>query len=163
MWHILAGMCIPVVINVAVVRASRPRRPRVRHVDHRRHLLVAIAACSAVAGVIHLAVCPDHFEEAAAFGVFFVLAAALQLAWAGLVFTRPSKAVLLAGAAGNITVLALWLLTRTAGLPIGPNPWHSEAVGALDGLSGVLEALVIAGAAILVRSGQRPSFRSLSR
>src|SRR5437762_1163923 len=34
------------------------------------------------AGLVHVAVCPQHFREATVFGVFFLVAALLQVGWA---------------------------------------------------------------------------------
>ena len=32
-------------------------------------------------------------------------------------------------------VAALWMISRTSGLPIGPQPWAPESVGALDSIA----------------------------
>jgi hypothetical protein len=91
------------------------------------------------AGVIHFAFAPDHLSEQTSHGVFFLVvgwaqligAAALAFAW------RPVRTWLLGSAALNLGVAALWLLTRTAGLP-GEEP---EAVGFPDALASGLEVV----------------------
>jgi hypothetical protein len=40
-------------------------------------------------------------------------------------------------------VIALWMATRTVGLPVGPEQWTAEAVGTADTLCAVLEAMVV--------------------
>jgi hypothetical protein len=32
----------------------------------------------------------------------------------------------------NSAVIAVWIVSRTIGLPIGPHPWQPEAIGLLD-------------------------------
>lgn len=113
-------------------------------------LVVTLGLASVGAGLIHAAVCPAHFREATVFGVFFAVSALLQVVWAALVLRRPDRVVLLAGIAGNGCVLLLWLLTRTAGLPIGPDVWRPEAITRPDLLASVLELGIVAGASVLL-------------
>jgi hypothetical protein len=94
------------------------------------------------AAVIHFAFAPDHFDEQTSHGVFFLVvgwsqlvgAAALGFRW------RPQRGWLLGSAALNGGVAALWLLTRTAGLP-GDD---AEAVGFPDSLATALEVVAAA-------------------
>jgi hypothetical protein len=39
--------------------------------------------------------------------------------------------------------VAVWLLSRTVGLPLGPTPWEPEGIGILDVLATVFEIAVI--------------------
>jgi hypothetical protein len=124
--------------------------------------VVALAIASAGAAATHAAVGPVHFREAAAFGVFFALAAASQAGWAVLLLLRPTRRLLVVGAVGNAGVLALWALTRTIGLPIGPEAWRPEAIGAADALAAQLEIAITLGASwLLFRSAQ--SVRVITR
>lgn len=132
LWHLAAAMASPVALSAAL--AARRRWLRTTH-----PVLMAMAAASVMAGAIHAAVMPEHFREATSFGLFFLLSAFAQAAWAGWVVARPTRAVLLGGAAGNLAAALLWIATRTSGLPIGPTPWRAEPVGALDGLTVILE------------------------
>ena len=52
--------------------------------------------------------------------------------------------------AGNLGVAAVWLLSRTAGLPLGPDPWTPESVGVADSIATALEVLLAAGATVLL-------------
>jgi hypothetical protein len=96
------------------------------------------------ASVIHFAFAPDHLSEQTSHGVFFLLVGWAQLAGAAaLAFAwRPARAWLLGSAALNLGVAALWLLTRTAGLP-GEEP---EAVGFPDALASGLEVIAAVSA-----------------
>lgn len=146
-WHVVAVIVTPVVIILAFRWYDRvvDRRdaaglppwtlPRGR---------LAVAAASAGAGVVHAAVCPEHFREATSFGLFFAIAAAAQIGWAGLHLRRPSRSLWLVGAAGNAAVIVLWALTRTVGLPLGPEPGTAEALGRADVLAVLLEVVVVA-------------------
>jgi hypothetical protein len=65
---------------------------------------------------------------------------------------RPNRTLLLVGAVGNAATIVLWTLTRTVGLPVGPQPWHPEAIGPLDLISTLLElAIVLCAATLLAR------------
>ena len=102
-------------------------------------VFVAVAAvASAAAAGIHFAVTPEHFREWWGFGAFFVVVATAQLAWAAF----PAKAWI--GIAGNALLVALWVVSRTRGVPFGPEPGTPEAVGPLDLASVLLELTAVA-------------------
>src|SRR5262249_55188212 len=63
---------------------------------------------------------------------------------------RPSRWWLGLGIAGNAAIVAVYVASRTAGLPFGPDVSHPEAVGALDIVSVILEAALIAWCAALL-------------
>jgi hypothetical protein len=119
---------------------ARPKRP----------LVVLVALASAGCSATHAAVGPAHFHEFTAFGVFFVVASVLQAAWTLLVIRRVDRLLLAIGAAGNAAALVLWALTRTVGLPLGPETWHPEAVAAPDVFASLLELTVVVGATWLL-------------
>jgi hypothetical protein len=101
------------------------------------------AALSLVAAVVHAAVCPDHFHEAAMYGLFFAVATAGQATWSFFVVRRPRRWLLGIGVAGNAALLVLWAVTRTVGVPIGPGAGEVEAIGVADVLAGAAELGVI--------------------
>jgi hypothetical protein len=117
-------------------------------------LAFVAALASAAAGAIHLVVAQPHFDEWWGFGVFFVVSGAVQMGWAALAATAPSRELLLIGAAGNVAIVVLWAVTRTTGLPFGPDPGAAEAVGSAD-LAATAFELVIAAAAVLLLRGVR--------
>lgn len=85
--------------------------------------------------------------------MFFVALAWFQTLWAILVIASPHRLLLLLGAVGNGAVVALWAVTRTAGIPLGPNAGVPEAAETVDVLSTVLEILVVWGCLFLLYRG----------
>ena len=106
---------------------------------------MALGSLSAGAAVVHFAVTPEHFRENVLFGLFFVVVATLQLAWGAAVIARESRSLYLGGAVGNALILGVWALSRTTGLPLGPDAGSPEPVGLLDGLATVYQAVVVGG------------------
>ena len=101
--------------------------------ERRGPTLYAAAALSLVAGIVHLWVMPEHLEEWWGYGAFFLVAAAAQVLYVPLLLSWPSRAVLLTGIAGNIAIVALYLLTRTTGIPLfGPEAGEVEGIGFAD-------------------------------
>jgi hypothetical protein len=96
-------------------------------------VLYAAAALSLLAALIHLWVTPEHFEEWWGYGAFFLMAALAQVLYAPLVLVWPTRVVLLGGIGGNLAIVALYLLTRTVGIPLfGPGAGEVEGVGFVD-------------------------------
>ena len=120
-----------------------------------------LAVLATLCAVIHFAVSGAHFQEYWAFGVFMVVVAWLQLAWAVAVMARPSRPVLAAGALLNVGVAGVYVITRTVGDVIGPTPHAVEPVGFGDLLCTVCEATIaVTAALLLLRSLDRPITRS---
>jgi hypothetical protein len=103
------------------------------------------------AALIHAAVAPEHFAEATSFGLFFSISAIAQLAFAALIVAAPSRPLLQAAVVGSLAIVALWAMTRTVGLPVGPEPGEAESVGSLDLAAGACELLTAVGAALALR------------
>ena len=123
---------------------------RTRPATLRPYLLGALAALSVGAAAIHFAVVFEHFTEYTLYGVFFLVISWAQLIWPAVLVWRPSRPWLWAGIGGNAIVLAIYVASRTVGLPFGPDLHDVESVGALDVVSCVLEAALIAGCAALL-------------
>ncbi len=111
------------------------------------------AFCSVVAALIHAWAMPEHFEEWWGYGTFF-LASAVGQGVLGLVLVRrPPPWLLPVGIAGNLAIAALYIVTRTSGIPVvGPHAWEVEVVGPLDLASTVVEAGLILMLAMLWRT-----------
>ncbi len=118
----------------------------------RKVALYCLSILSIATAVIHFAVAGAHFQEYWLFGVFMLAVAWLQLLWAVMAVTRPARWVLWSGAIVNIGVIAVYIVTRTAGDIIGPTPHAVEPFGFGDGLCTVLEAAVAIGCGWLLVS-----------
>jgi hypothetical protein len=121
------------------------------------------AAGLVVAGAIHAAVAPEHFEESLAFGVFFALLTAAQWLTAAAWLHRPTPAVVRTIGLGSAAVVVLWIVSRTTGLPAGPTPWQPERLGQADLLSTGFELLTcvacfVDARAIGASKALRPSY-----
>ena len=123
-------MSIPVLAGKDVRTGTATVRP---------YLLGGLAALSVGAAAIHFAVVFEHFAEYALYGVFFLVISWAQVIWPAVLLWRPSRLWLWLGVAGNAIVIAVYVASRTVGLPFGPDVHHAESVGALDVVSCVLE------------------------
>ena len=118
----------------------------------REPTLYAAAALSLLAGLIHLWVTPEHFEEWRGYGAFFLVAAAAQILYVPIVLLWPTRIILLGGIMGNLAIVGLYLLTRTVGIPFfGPEAGEVEGFGFVDVCATASEVgiAVALGAALL--------------
>jgi hypothetical protein len=122
-------------------------------------LRLILAAGLLGTAAIHAAVVPEHLAEWGAAGAFFIVLAAAELLVAVLLawpegislLALPQRMVLLAAAVVSVSPLALWLYSRTLGMPFGPEPGVPEAVGLADVASSVLELGTLVVAVVLLR------------
>ena len=115
-------------------------------------------ACGLVwgAGLIHVAAAVEHYHEYRLYALFFALLAPLQFVWGLVVCRRPSRRLVLAGAVGCLLVVGLWVMSRTTGMPIGPEPWRPEAVGVIDAIATADELTLALLAFTYLRPARRP-------
>ena len=137
---------------------SRPLHGKRRHDGCQRPLaytssetvLLFAAAVAFTDGLIHVGAAVDHFDEFPLYTFAFVAIAVVQFGWAAMLLKRPTRPVLLWGCAFSASVIALWVASRTVGVPIAPRPWEPESVGVADltatvgELTAVLAALSVA-------------------
>ncbi|MGH2920023.1 MAG: hypothetical protein ACRDLS_15690 [Solirubrobacteraceae bacterium] len=110
----------------------------------RSQVLVTAAALALAAGVIHAVAMIDHVDHYWLYGVFFLAVTYAQVLWAIRVYRRPpGRRVLVAGAVGSLLIVAVWLVTRTVGVPVGPEAGDPEPAGAMD-IMATLDQLVLA-------------------
>jgi len=100
---------------------------------------------SAIASSVHALATPEHLEEWVGYGLFFIAAAAAQGVYSVLLlYLGPAKWLLWAGIIGNASIVGLYAVTRTIGIPFfGPEAGEIEAVGVLDTISKVTELALI--------------------
>ena len=118
-----------------------------------KKILYAAAVFSLLAAVIHLWAMPEHFEEWWGYGTFFLVSAVAQGFYGAALLRWPSRPLLLLGTGGNLSIVALYLATRTVGIPFfGPHAGEVEGVGVADLFATAAElALVVALGAVLLR------------
>ena len=139
------GAGLVLLTNVLVVGwmvAMRGGRLRVTSPRTRSSALVGAA-------VIHVAVVPEHLTEWAAAGLFFIALAVAQLLVGVAVLVRPTGAMRAAAVVAAAGPIVLWVVSRTVGLPLGPEPGVPEALGMSDLACAVLEAAAVAFALAL--------------
>ncbi len=152
----------------AVTTAPLPQFPAgasgpvtARGASTERYLRGSVVALQLGAAAIHFAMAPDHFGEYWLFGVFFVASAWLQIGLAAAVVMRPSRRLYEIGLVLQVGIVALWAVTRTSGLPIGPDHWTPEPIAPVDALCSGFE--VAAAFVFLALLMPRISSRVVSR
>jgi hypothetical protein len=122
--------------------------------------LMLIVALSAAAGVIHARAMFDHASHYWLFGVFFGALTYGQILWAVRVYRKPEERWLFKEVAiASLGVIAIWLVSRTVGLPFGPWKGETERIGVAD-VSAGLDELLLAG---LIFATLRPDRRIAAR
>jgi hypothetical protein len=121
-----------------------------------------LAVTSLAAGAIHAVVVPEHLRESLLFGVFFAVIATFQIGWAGM--TRdgfdPGRRFLATGVLVNAGIVVLWIVSRTVGVPVGPEPWMPEPRSVLDVTATVLELVFVATALLVPERSSRDGART---
>lgn len=131
-------------------------------------LILRASVLSIVAGLLHGVVTPDHFAEWWGYGLFFLLASFAQVTYGAVplfarlvegeplerLWTRRKVATFAwLGIAGNVAVIALYVVTRTVGIPFfGPEAGVVEEVRPLDVASKLVEAALIVVLAFVLRA-----------
>jgi FtsP/CotA-like multicopper oxidase with cupredoxin domain len=99
----------------------------------RARVFLYAAALSLMAALTHAWAMPEHFEEWWGYGIFFLIAAAAQAGYGLALLRWRGRVLLLLGVVGNLSVVSLWAVTRTVGIPFfGPHAGEVEGVGAVD-------------------------------
>lgn len=114
-------------------------------------LLALAAGASVVAGLVHYVAAAEHrsdWESAAA----FTLVGAFQIVWAAWLWGDPKMRVVVIGISVNALAVVIWVLSRTAGLPLGHHAGEAGAVGLFDVVCVIAEAVVVASMLLVVRA-----------
>jgi hypothetical protein len=140
-----------------ITPAPRPVPANGRGADADRNparVLSVIALASIAAGVINIAAAATVGRTSTENLAFFAVVAAAQIVWGAVALARAPRWWLALGAAGNLVVVATWVVSRTVGLPAGVYAGITLPVRFPDGLATVLEAVVVAGATALMIRGR---------
>jgi hypothetical protein len=131
--------------------------------DRRRLVEKFVGVCVIVSGSAHGLVSQDHFREWWGYGVFFLVTAICLIGFGLALITdaidprympgdvrRLRRLMYAIGALGNVSILGLYLLTRTVGIPLGPGSGSVESVGVIDIVAKTAEVLAVAGLVVLL-------------
>lgn len=113
-----------------------------------------LASLSAGAGVIHLAMVPQHAQESFGMGLVFGAAGWLQLGFGAAIVTRPTRFLARLAVITNAIFIAVWALSRTVGLPSWTGEASVEQASAVDLLCVAFEVGIIVGCSVILA---RPS------
>jgi hypothetical protein len=94
------------------------------------------AGAATVAAAVHLYITPEHLREWWLYGGFFVAVTVAQALLALLLLRGPGVWVVLLAVWGTVVLIGIYVVSRTAGLPITPpggavHAGHSHAPGAI--------------------------------
>jgi hypothetical protein len=114
----------------------------------------AVLASFGAAG-IHFGAAREHFAEFTPAGAFMLVTGVAQFAWGVAVARGTSERIVEAGLAANAGIVALWVASRTVGLPVGPMAGVPEHIHGTDLVATALEMLLI----VAVISAERTTGR----
>jgi len=131
--------------------------------SRRRRIEKFVGVCVIVSGSTHGLVTQEHFQEWWGYGVFFLATSVCLIGFGLALITdaidprympgdvrRIRRLMYAIGAIGNASILGLYLLTRTVGVPLGPGSGSVESVGVVDVVAKTAELLAVAGLVVLV-------------
>ena len=120
--------------------------------DWPKGVLYTVATLSLLAGLIHLWVMPEHFQEWWGYGAYFLVAAVAQVVYVPLLLRWTNRSVLLLlGITGNSAIVLLYLFTRVVGVPLfGSEAGEVEGVGIIDVCATSSEAAIVVALGVLL-------------
>jgi hypothetical protein len=125
--------------------------------------VLAAGLLSVEAAAIHAVVAPAHFAEWWGYGLFFALVAVAQVAFVPLLARAPRPWVLQAGIWLNVVCVVMYLVTRTRGIPLGPEAGTVEEVEALGvGATAAEAVLVVVLCGLLGGDARRRTFNCVA-
>lgn len=96
---------------------------------NRNKLVAWSALLTALAGVIHLWIIPEHWEHARAHALFFLLVGVAQIVWGVVVWRRPSARLYNIGAVMAGWLIVFYGITRWLPAPFGHGPEEINMIG----------------------------------
>jgi len=129
-------------MQIAIPRPAT--RPRIATAAPPRRTVAVAAVLSLGAAWVHLAYVAPHLRQWWAYGAFFLATGIGQAVFAPLILRRPRAWLAVVGIAGNIAIVAMYVLSRVNGAPLGPHANVPERVGAVDLATAAAEVVLIA-------------------
>jgi hypothetical protein len=116
----------------------------------------AAAALSLVAAWVHLAYTSSHWQDWWAYGAFFLAMGVFQGLCVPAIVRWPRNTwVALAVIAGDLGIVGMYVLSRTAGVPMGPHEGVVEDAGAIDLAVTAAEVAIVVCLITLLRARPR--------
>jgi len=109
-----------------------------------------------VAGLIHLSLVREHFEEQFVYGLVFTALALFQLTLAFLLAARPGPVVYRVGIWGSGLIVLVYVVTRLIPLPEASGPEEVDALGITATLLELAAVLLLAVALPEPETSSRP-------
>lgn len=120
-----------------------------------------------IAAAAHGFLSPAHFEEWWGYGIFFAVTGVIQAVWGLALFThainpkdsgdkwRPlTTGLYVLGILGNLFTMILYVVSRTYGVPFGPEAGVAEQVAPVDVVTKAAEGAAVILLAILLKRHQ---------
>ncbi|MEP6666086.1 MAG: hypothetical protein ABJA81_06535 [Nocardioidaceae bacterium] len=101
-------------------------------------------ACLFGAEAVHVSVMDEHMTEWLPAGVFFLVLAIAEGLLSVALITTPARSTERLAIAVSLGAVALWVLSRTVGIPIGPMAGAAEPIGRADLAASTLELMTAA-------------------
>src|SRR5256714_6770741 len=111
--------------------------------DTARRAHLWAASLAAGAGLVHALAGEGHFSEWWGYGLFFLAVSICQFVGGAALLFWNDRRLYWTGIGGTAIVLLIWTISRTVGVPIGPDGAGPERIGMLDGISVALEVALI--------------------
>jgi hypothetical protein len=93
---------------------------------------LAAALLSLAGGWIHFAFVSAHWRDWWAYGAFFLVSGLFQGLFAAAMLKWPNRWTALAGIAGNLAIVGMYVMSRTYGIPMGPHAGIVEKATLVD-------------------------------
>jgi hypothetical protein len=127
--------------NLQIPEVSPPITPRewLRRLDRRYRLRFSAAALALAAGFSHALAGEEHFTIWWGYGLFFSIVSICQIMGGGALLFWGNRGLCWVGVVGTSLVMGLYVMTRTVGVPFGPEAGVVEGVGVLDAFTKTFE------------------------
>jgi hypothetical protein len=141
----------------AVLRPlTAPRRARAAPAVRAARAARAAALLSLAAAYVHLAYAESHWRVWWAYGAFFLATGVGQAIFVPLVLYRPRRWMALVAIVGNVAIVGMYVLSRTAGPPLGPHAHVAETAAPIDLATTAAEVVLVGVLLTLIgRSSRR--------
>ena len=156
----MSAFAVRVLSSLAGLEREQPALAR-KPYDSREITLRLTAGLALICGLIHIGAGVDHFREFALYTLVFSLLAVAQIAWAALLVWRPTPRWIALGCLLQVGIVALWVLSRTAGVPIAPKAWVPEEIGIADSVETLCELVTVFAAVAVLASSRSAAARRL--